>query len=117
MTTKQSEYRKRKEEAGLVQLQVWCKPEHRDQIRTYAASLLAGVTSDSPEEPVTPGTTTSTPTAFPAARTTHAKNRIGIFLFIPVMAFSLLLRLLRPQPAYLSTVIFLVAEKFPAWIR
>jgi len=32
-------YRQRKQEAGLVLLQVWVRPEDRDKVRKYAEKL------------------------------------------------------------------------------
>jgi len=47
---RQTAYRQRKRAAGLVQLNIWCRPQDRDTIRAYAASLAEGVTSDTPVE-------------------------------------------------------------------
>ena len=45
---RQTAYRQRKRAAGLVQLNIWCRPQDRDTIRAYAESLAEGVTSDKP---------------------------------------------------------------------
>jgi hypothetical protein len=42
MTDRQTVYRQRKKAAGLVQLNIWCKPQDRDAIRAYAAKLTKG---------------------------------------------------------------------------
>ena len=50
---RQTDYRQRQKAAGLVQLNIWCRPQDRDTIRAYAASLAEGVTSHTPDETVT----------------------------------------------------------------
>ena len=39
MSNRQTAYRERRTAAGLVQLNIWCRPEDRDAIRAYAAKL------------------------------------------------------------------------------
>jgi hypothetical protein len=39
MSDRQTVYRQRKKAAGLVQLNVWCRPQDRDAIRAFAAKL------------------------------------------------------------------------------
>jgi len=46
---RQAAYRQRQKAAGLVQLNIWCRPQDRDTIRAYAESLAEGVTSDKPK--------------------------------------------------------------------
>ncbi|MEE4279432.1 MAG: hypothetical protein V2I82_13270 [Halieaceae bacterium] len=38
----QERYRRRRYESGLVQLNLWCRPEHRESIRQFADSLRHG---------------------------------------------------------------------------
>ncbi len=52
MSDRQTVYRQRKKAAGLVQFNIWCRPQDRDAIRAYAAKLGNGATSDSQPEKV-----------------------------------------------------------------
>jgi len=49
MTSRQATYRKRKEAAGLVQLNIWCRPQDRDAIRAYAR-MLTKTRQDKPKK-------------------------------------------------------------------